>query len=470
MNAIIYARVSTNDQDTTRQVNDLKRYAISNNLNVVEVFQDKISGYKKGFNERDSWNDMFQYIESNDITNILVSELSRITRRQIDLLVFVRECSSKGICIHTQKESIRTLNEDGSENSNASMLISIISSMAQEESKSLSYRIKSGRRNAILNGRGFSTKVYAYESDEDGKPKIIEEQAIVVQRIFNLACDGIGAPSIVNLLNEPLQDKTWKKGRVSSILLNTMYYGKMLYNDEFYDVPAIITKDLYDKAQEFRKSRSRFSSKRQHTNPFSSIIHCVCGSTMNQRVVQFNNTYNCNAKCGIKGVNRPFLIEEVRVIGEANAKLSQEESVRTRMSDSLTIEKANLSTLESSLRKAISKKDRNYELYLDGEVNKALYAKFNTKYELEIDSLSNNIAQSTKSIRSLKVELSNEIVHYSLDLDIFKKQLLNKLEYIIVHRDFVEVKFRNWFKQIVMIYRGQELIKYNNLMSKARKK
>lgn len=470
MNAIIYARVSTNDQDTTRQINDLKNYATSNKLNVVEVFQDKISGYKKGFDERQSWNDMFTFIEANNITNILVSELSRITRKQIDLLVFVKQCNEKGICIHTQKESIRTLNKDGSDNSNASMLISIISSMAQEESKSLSYRIISGRRNAILNGKGFSTKIYAYDSGEDGKPTVNEEEALVVKRIFELACDGYGAPSIVNLLNEPLKDKVWKKGRVSSILLNTFYYGKMLYNFEYYDVPAIITKELYDKAQDFRISRSRFTSKRQHTNPFSSIIQCVCGSPMVQRVVQFNNTYNCRAKCGVKGVNRPFLIEEVRVIGEANAKLSQEESVRTRMSDSLTIEKANLSTQESSLRKARVKKDRNYELYLDGEVNKALYAKFNTKYEVQIDSLTNNIAQTSSSIRSLKNELSNEIMHYSLNLDIFKKQLLNKLEYIIVHSDFVEVKFRNWFKQIVMIYRGQELVKYRNLMNKTRDK
>jgi DNA invertase Pin-like site-specific DNA recombinase len=67
MKAIIYARVSTNDQDTTRQINDLKKYATVNNLNVVEVFQDKISGFSKSFNERDSWNDMFSYIESSKL-------------------------------------------------------------------------------------------------------------------------------------------------------------------------------------------------------------------------------------------------------------------------------------------------------------------------------------------------------------------------------------------------------------------
>ena len=465
MKAIIYARVSTNDQDTTRQINDLRKYAISNNLDVVQTFQDKISGFKKQFSERQSWNDMFSYIQSNNINNILVSELSRITRRQIDLLVFVRECSSKGICIHTQKESIRTLNDDGTENGNASMLISIISSLAQEESKSLSYRIKSGRTNAILNGKGFNTKTYGYQPDEHGRPIVNEQQAIVVHTIFNLACDGIGAPSIVNLLNDNLENNTWKKGRVSSILKNTMYYGKMKYNDEYYDVPSIIDKELYDKAQQFRISRSRFTSKRQHTNPFSGIIYCKCGAPMLQVVVQLKNIYSCRGKCGVKGINRPFLIDEVRTIGENNAKLSQEDDVRSRMNDSLQIEKANLNKYESNLRKVRDRKDSNYEMYLDQQVTKTQYNKFNSKFELQIDSLTNSIEQCTVCIRSLKDELSNDIVHYSLDIDILKKQLIGKLQYITIHKDFIEVKFYNWGKQVLVAYRGQQLIKHRNTIN-----
>tara|TARA_R110002050_G_scaffold298159_1_gene460817 strand:- start:333 stop:1745 length:1413 start_codon:yes stop_codon:yes gene_type:complete len=463
MKAVMYVRVSTLDQDTDRQIEDLTKWADYKNLEIVKIYQDKISGFKKGFEDRESWNEMISYIDKNNISNILVSELSRISRRQVDLIVFVSECSKKGICIHIQKENLTTLNEDGSENSNAQMLISIISSMAQQESSSLSYRIKSGRTNAIKNGRGFSTKIYGYEADENGKPKIIEEEAKIVKRIFQMSCDGIGSPSIVNYLNDELEDKVWKKGRVQSILKNTFYYGKMEYNKEYFDVPKIITIEQYDEAQRLRESRSRYTSTRQHTNPFSGIIFCSCGAPAYQIVVQLKNIYQCKNNCGVKSVNRLFLIDEIRLLLERNAKLSKEESVREKMNTKLEVELANIKSLEREKLKIENRKDRNYEMLLDEKISEKAFNKFNDTYHTQISKMITNIEVSGKRHRELLNALQNEIVHYSQDIDIFKSQILNVVEDVIVHQKFAEVKIAGWAKGIIMIYRGQALIKYNRL-------
>tara|TARA_R110002049_G_scaffold138151_2_gene298160 strand:+ start:104 stop:1507 length:1404 start_codon:yes stop_codon:yes gene_type:complete len=461
MKAVIYARVSTIDQGVNRQIDDLNKWATYKNLEVVKVYQDKISGFKKGFEDRESWNEMIEYVEKNNISNIMVSELSRISRRQVDLIVFVSECSKKGICIHVQKENLITLNEDGSENSNAQMLISIISSMAQQESQSLSYRIKSGRDNAIKNGRGFSTKIYGYEADENGRPTIIEEEAKIVREIFKMACDGIGAPSIVNYLNDKLQDKKWKKGRISSILQNTFYYGKMQYNGVQYDVPKIIPIQQYEQAQSFRESRRRYTSTRQHINPFSGIITCECGSTMHQIVVDKSNLYRCKSKCGVKSINRPFLINEVKIVLERNAKLSKEKTVRDRIKNSIEINNSQVTTNEKRVLKLKGMKDKNYEKYLNEEISQVMYNKFNGKFDIEITKLSVDIENDLKSIRDAKNTLKNEIIHYSDNLEIFKSQILKNLESIVIKKEIAIVKINGWGKQVIILHRGNALIKFN---------
>ena len=81
MKAVIYARVSSTDESQSyeRQISDLKKWANYKNLEIVEEFAEKISGFKKGLDERKEFNNMLKYIDDNHIKHIMISELSRLS-------------------------------------------------------------------------------------------------------------------------------------------------------------------------------------------------------------------------------------------------------------------------------------------------------------------------------------------------------------------------------------------------------
>ena len=85
--AVIYARVSSSNdrQDTTRQIEDLRKYAVSQNIEIVNVFQEHISGAKKN-EERQVLTDCLNYCTTHSVNYLLLSELSRLGRSTLQVL------------------------------------------------------------------------------------------------------------------------------------------------------------------------------------------------------------------------------------------------------------------------------------------------------------------------------------------------------------------------------------------------
>jgi DNA invertase Pin-like site-specific DNA recombinase len=90
MEAVIYARVSSTDESQSfdRQLDDLKKWSKYKNLEIVKTFAEKVSGFRKGLDERVEFNKMQSFIEKESIKHILVSELSIVFRRYMDTLNF----------------------------------------------------------------------------------------------------------------------------------------------------------------------------------------------------------------------------------------------------------------------------------------------------------------------------------------------------------------------------------------------
>ena len=101
MDAVIYARVSTTEQDTERQVNELKEHAKVLKLNVVEVFTEKISGTIKQKN-RPTFSALQHYIKEKNIKHVICHELSRIGRNLRHTVNIIYDFMEEGICIHTK--------------------------------------------------------------------------------------------------------------------------------------------------------------------------------------------------------------------------------------------------------------------------------------------------------------------------------------------------------------------------------
>lgn len=176
--AIIYARVSSvgDRQSTERQVSDLKRYAEYSNLNVVRIFEEKISGAKKNL-ERPVLLEAVAYVREHNIKQILISELSRLGRNAFEVLSTVKEMIDCGINIYFQKEQFSLLDKEGKPSLFAPVMIATLSTCAQLERENIKFRLNSGRNNYIAKGGKLGRRKGSVKSEE----KLKEEYKETIQ-------------------------------------------------------------------------------------------------------------------------------------------------------------------------------------------------------------------------------------------------------------------------------------------------
>lgn len=166
MKAVVFSRVSsvTERQNTERQVADLKEYAKVNNIEVVQVFEEKISGAKKNA-ERAVLQNCIDFVKNEKIDIILVSEFSRLSRSVWELLELIKMFRDMQINVFFQKENLKIF-EDGKENPLLPIYVSALGMVAQVERENIQFRLNSGRKLAIDKGVKMGRKVGSIKSAE----------------------------------------------------------------------------------------------------------------------------------------------------------------------------------------------------------------------------------------------------------------------------------------------------------------
>lgn len=150
--AIIYSRVSTDEQSNERQISELTAKAGHYGMNIITTFSDKISG-SKGFFNRDGGNALMNYINKNDVTDIVVSEISRISRNVEDTKKVIRILSGMGVNLHISNISMDTLDANGNTNPLVALVTSVLGGVAEYERELLRERTRSGMRHAKAQGK-----------------------------------------------------------------------------------------------------------------------------------------------------------------------------------------------------------------------------------------------------------------------------------------------------------------------------
>ena len=165
MKAVIYARVSsTGDrQNTDRQVLDLRNHAQRNNIDVIRVFEEHISGAKKN-DERLILCECLEFCFKNNIETLLISELSRLGRNVDEVLANVKLCKEHRLNIYFQKEQLNTF--DGSENPFLTIMIAVLGTCAQMERENLIFRLNSGKQKYVADGGKLGRKVGSIKTKE----------------------------------------------------------------------------------------------------------------------------------------------------------------------------------------------------------------------------------------------------------------------------------------------------------------
>ena len=204
--AVIYARVSSvNDrQDTTRQIEDLKRYALLQDIEIVRIFQEHISGAKK-IEERQVLTECLEYCTEKGVDYLLLSELSRLGRSTLQVLRSLDILHDAKVSVYIQNLGLYTLQPNGEVNPIASIMVTVLAEMANIERANIQYRLNSGRANYIAKGGKLGRKAGSIKTEERKKEEYRETIALLKKgySVRNIAkLQGIGISTVQRVKNQ----------------------------------------------------------------------------------------------------------------------------------------------------------------------------------------------------------------------------------------------------------------------------
>ncbi len=300
---------------------------------------------------REQFNQMIQDCKDGKIDMIITKSISRFARNTQDCLAYSRMLKDLGISITFEKEGINTMESTGE------LLFTILSSLAQEESRSISENSQWGIRSLFQQGVvHINTKrFYGYDKDENGRLVINEEQGKVVKWIYEAFLDGLSPAVIAQKLNEegvPGAEGApkWVADTITAILRNEKHKGdcilqktftadyltkKQMKNDgqlaQYYitdDHEPIVSREIWEVAQLELNRRAAFMEKYglrtlgRHTDeqPFSNRAFCgVCGKLYWRRthrrlhgaIKKWDCSQNCKGKEKVPCINDSLREEDL---------------------------------------------------------------------------------------------------------------------------------------------------------------
>ena len=341
-----YARVST-EQDEQQssyeaQVDYYSRYIRSNpDWEFVGIYADEgITG--TNIKKRDGFKRMIADAKAGKIELILTKSISRFARNTVDTLQTVRELSALGIEVIFEKEGIHTLDKQ------CEVMLTIMSSLAQEESRSISENVRWGMQKSMQDGNiSLPYKRFlGYRKGDDGRPEVVPEEAEIVRDIYQMFLDGKTIRTIADSLTErgiktPGGKAKWHVSTIKSILSNEKYKGDALRQKTYtvdylsktvrknngevkqYYVSnsheAIIDEDTFNLVQAELAKRQGFRAALRDNSVFSNKIVCgECGSFYGRKTLHSNDekhrkiVWYCNRKYdGDQMCSTPAIAESI---------------------------------------------------------------------------------------------------------------------------------------------------------------
>ena len=440
-----YARVSTEQEAQQNsyeaQISFYTDYIKNNpDWEFVKVYADEgISGtsYKK----RDGFNRMVKDAEEGKIDLILTKSISRFARNTVDSLTITRRLKSVGVEVYFEKENISSMDAQ------AELIFTIMSSVAQEESRSISENVRWGHQRSMEAGKISLawSNFLGYEKGPDGLPHIVEEEAELVRKIYRLFLEGKSINCIAEQLTRegyktPMKATKWCVSTVRSILSNEKYKGdarlqktytvdfltkevrvnngerKQWYIHDSHD--AIVSPETYELVQQELKRRAG-KHGRFYDSPFTGKIKCGdCGAYYGHRVWDSNNQYRkniwlCNDKYKNGTVCRPPRIMDEEIIQAFLIAVNRlpkdrkmycdnyEHEFLPLIGDTADLEKK-LDALTEELNNKIAQIER---LVLEN----AQKAQDQEVFSAKFDSLNQSIEQKKALIQSLQQEISDAL-------------------------------------------------------------
>ena len=319
----IYARVSTEHEAQISALENQVQYyddilSRHTDWTLVDRYIDEgITG--TSIHKRESFMRMLKDAKEKKFDLIVTREVSRFARNTVDTLQQTRTLKTYGVEVWFTEDNIWTMNDEDGE-----LRLSIMATLAQNESKKISQRVKAGQmisfKNGVLYGNG---NILGYDRVGD-KLIVNKEQADTVKRIFELYLAGNGVRKIQDIMEQEGRKTAtgltrWQSGNINRVLRNPFYCGRIVYRKQY--VPdylvqkkinnhgavdkvyvegsheKLVSPEDFDRVQELReKHKSVKTDKNGKAIGQSPCKHlwgnklvCTCGHAMNRRIAHKAN-------------------------------------------------------------------------------------------------------------------------------------------------------------------------------------
>ncbi len=506
-----YARVSTTRDEQTMSIENQEshfRDLIQRNRNwhYVEGYADRIRG--ENAENRVQFQRMIQDAYAGKFDLILTKEVSRFARNTVDSLTYTRDLLKHGVGVFFMSDNICTIEPD------SELRLTIMSSIAQDEVRKLSERVKFGHRKAIENGRVIgNSRIFGYDKD-NAKLVVNEKEAEMVRLIFETYATGnYGLRDIEKLL--------WDKGyrsrsgkiihhnTIGGIIQNPKYKGYycgnkvkitdyrtkqqkflppeewVMYKDETGEtVPAIVSEELWNKANEVFAERSMkvkaTDRSAKKTSPLSGKIICGVHGVPFWRTSYSKELHRgapiyewvCREKKKGKSADCPTIAiyesELYKILGSMFIDLSGnidryiEEFIALYEDEQEdTVSARELDALQREIEALEIKKDKLLDLYTDDAITKTEFKKRNEALGTEITKLKTRItdtqrdtrdkAETIRGVKDIRRAFTNDLAVSGGELD---RQTINDLSDMLIDKIVVYPNEANKMKLDIFLKLG----------------
>jgi DNA invertase Pin-like site-specific DNA recombinase/exonuclease VII small subunit len=399
--------------------------------------------------------------ENKKFDLLLTKEISRFARNTLDSIFYTRKLKELGVGVFFMNDNINTLDAD------SELRLTIMSSIAQEESRKTSDRVKWGQKRRMEQGVVFGTSVFGYHLKK-GKLTINEDEAKNVRLIFGMYLEGKGTHLIRKELenrgiNTPKGYERWRAVTILNILKNEKYAGNLKQKkritidylshktknnegEEAYitienNHEPIVTKGMLDRVQEeIRKRKTAALEKSRYSNRYvwSGKIECAhCKSKFERRVnnrktehfqvvwrcgeaVQYGrekiNSQGQKIGCNNKAVHERILQENFlaildSVITNKNQVVDElKKVIRQNITDSSNND-TEIEAITADIEKiAVLRKAKLIDAFVDGLISRAEFEQTNSRYNERLDFLNNrlrSLENGSKTADTLQQKLNN---------------------------------------------------------------
>lgn len=294
--AILFLRVSTEQQSTDSQKDALTHYAMADGFQSDDIIyiEKKESGYLLDETEREGITELYKAMENPEVSDVYIWELSRLSRRPKDLYSIREKFLKRKIQLHCQEPAFTLLNRDRTGyDSNANLLFSLFGAMAEQEVIEKKARFARGKKRLAEQGRYNGGAIpYGYKKDPSRGNLIVideDEEAPIVREIYNLYENGMSQTAIAKeMFARGLKGRAARKTKaftislVSQILTNELLTGKphkSVGSSYVRTYPQIITPEQFARCREIAKKNNKALAKSTtYIHYAHGLIKCTeCG-------------------------------------------------------------------------------------------------------------------------------------------------------------------------------------------------